>query len=246
MLVKLVKYDFKAMSKIMFPIFLVMIGISLVLGILTKLRMDNSWLFGFIVTCFMVAMIGSGIASIICISNRFNQGLLKNEGYLSFALPVKTSTHIIAKLLNGVIWSVFEGLAVLASVLIVGLIAANSRELLEAYRFVLKMFGLVDKDVIVGLLHAVSLSTLELIAAVCLIYAAYAIAHLFEKHKSLIMGGVILLFIAIRTMLTTDVIFSDAFGFSTNMWLWYLQSLIPIAVYSFITWFILDKRLNLE
>ncbi|MBR0462599.1 MAG: hypothetical protein IJJ00_07800 [Erysipelotrichaceae bacterium] len=246
MLGKLVKYDFKAMSKIMFPIFMVMLGLSLVLGLMLKLRLDNGWVFGFIATAFIVAMIGSGIASIICISNRFNQGLLKNEGYLSFALPVKTGTHIIAKLLNGVIWSVFEGLAVLASICIVGMIAANSKELLEAYRFILKMFGLMDKDVIIGLLHAVSLSTLELIAGVCLIYAAYAIAHLFEKHKSLVMAGVILLFIVLRTMLTTNVIFSDAFGIRPEIWLWYLQSLIPIAVYTFITWFILDKRLNLE
>ena len=249
MLGKLIKYDFKAMSKIMFPVFMVMIGLSLALGILIKLRLDNGWVFGFITTCFIVAMIGSGIATIVCIANRFNQGLLKNEGYLSFALPIKTSTHIIAKLLNGVIWSVLEGLTVLISVLVIGLIIADPQDLIDLYSEILRMLGMIDRDDIIGilrmmgdLLHAVALTTLELVSGVCLIYAAFAIAHLFEKHKALIMGGVILLFIVLRTMFMTDVIFNNHSG----LIIWYLQSIVPIAVYSLITWFILDKRLNLE
>ena len=53
MLGKLVKYDFKAMSKIMFPIFMVMLGLSLVLGLMLKLRLDNGWVFGFVATALL-------------------------------------------------------------------------------------------------------------------------------------------------------------------------------------------------
>lgn len=246
MLVKLVKYDFRAVAKVMIPIYFVMFVLSAVFALLLRIRMDSGIIFTLMSTALSVTMFGSGIGTIFCIASRFNKGLLKNEGYLSFALPVKTSQHILAKLINAVIWSVMEGVAVFACLFIIILITSSSAELMELFRDLMEFFGLIDKDIILGILNFLSIMVTELIASICLIYAGFAVAHLFTRHKTLIMAGFILTVIVLRSTVVSEVLYNNYLDFLDNQLLWYLQSLLPAALYLVLTWFILDRRLNLE
>ena len=246
MLGKLVKYDFKAVAKIMVPIYLVLIVLSTVFALLLRIRLDNGIIFTLLSTALSTTMIGSGIATLFCIGSRFNKGLLKNEGYLSFALPVKTSTHILAKLINAVIWSVTEGAALFVSLFLIIVIASSSADLVQMFREIMDFFGLIDRDVILAILHGLSIMVTELIASICLIYAGFAVAHLFDRHKTLIMAGFILTVIVFRSTIVSEVLYNNYLDFMDNQVLWYLQSLIPAALYLVLTWFILDRKLNLE
>ena len=245
MLGKLVKYDFKATARIMLPVFAVMVSLSAVFAILIRLRVDNGFIFTLLSTALVTTMAGSGIATVVCIANRFYQGLLKNEGYLSFALPVKTSTHIGAKVLNGIIWSVMEGIALAVCLFIMILISASSQQLVELFNDFLEMFHLVDMDVIRGLLNGIGIMMAEMVSSICMIYAAFAVAHLFDKHKGLVIAGFVIIIMTLNSSISMTLIDIN-FDVFTSLWFWYVQALVASAFYLLITWFILDRRLNLE
>ena len=245
MLGKLVKYDFKATARIMLPVFVVMLSLSAIFALMIRLRVENGFIFSLMTTALFTTMAGSGIATVVCIANRFNQGLLKNEGYLSFALPVKTSTHIGAKLLNGVIWSVLETVAVGTSIFVIILITSSSQEIVEVFRELLELFNLVDMDVIVALMKGLSIMACELISSICMIYAAFAVAHLFDKHKSLVIAGFVIIIMTLNSSISTTLIDAN-YEIFASLWFWYVQALVPAFLYLLITWFILDRRLNLE
>jgi hypothetical protein len=245
MLGKLVKYDFKATARIMLPVFVVMLSLSAIFALMIRLRVENGFIFSLLTTALFTTMAGSGIATVVCIANRFNQGLLKNEGYLSFALPVKTSTHIGAKLLNGVIWSILETVAVGTSIFVIILITSSSQEIVELFRELLELFNLVDMDVIVALLKGLSIMACELISSICMIYAGFAVAHLFDKHKSLVIAGFVIIIMTLNSSISTTLIDAN-YEIFASLWFWYVQALVPAFLYLLITWFILDRRLNLE
>ena len=245
MLGKLVKYDFKATARIMLPVFVVMLSLSAVFALMIRLRVENGFIFSLMTTALFTTMAGSGIATVVCIANRFNQGLLKNEGYLSFALPVKTSTHIGAKLLNGVIWSLLETVAVGTSIFIIILITASSQQIVELFQELLELFNLVDMDVIVALLKGLSIMACELISSICMIYAAFAVAHLFDKQKGLVIAGFVIIIMTLDSSISTTLIDAN-YNIFSSLWFWYVQALVPAILYLLITWFILDRRLNLE
>ncbi|NLH62773.1 MAG: hypothetical protein GX478_01100 [Erysipelotrichaceae bacterium] len=81
------------------------------------------------------------------------------------------------------------------------------------------------------------------VSSIVRIYAAISIGHFWADHKVL---GAVLSFIGF-TILEVFVMISFAMtDISMDIWLVYLYDLLWIAVYGLITWYILDRHLNLE
>lgn len=122
MLGKLIKYEFKALYK---KILLCVVGgllISLLTLLLFQLAVASNgnnfmlqlfWSSGMIFTILALAAVG--ILTLVFIIQRFYTNLYKDEGYLSFTLPVTPSEHLWAKLISGVIWTIISALGVIAS-----------------------------------------------------------------------------------------------------------------------------------
>ena len=242
MLGKIIKYDFRAMSKIMVPVYICMLAISVVLAFMIKINIQEGFIFAIFISLFTSIMSASVVITAIFVIKRFVDGLLKNEGYLSFALPVKTSTHILAKVINTLIWVSLEVLAIILSGLIMILILSSVKEIVEGFRNIIRIFGYVDFEFYRDLFNMLFMMGLELISVICYVYAGYAIAHLFEKHKTLIM---IAFFIFVSTFKS---IFVVPFLINSNniLLFTYTDAIISIIVYSLLTWYILDRKLNLE
>ena len=100
-------------------------------------------------------------------------------------------------------------------------------------------------DVIVALLKGLSIMACELISSICMIYAAFAAAHLFDKHKSLVIAGFVIIIMTLDSSISTTLIDAN-YNLFSSLWFWYVQALVPAFLYLLITWFILDRRLNLE
>ena len=103
MLGKLLKYDIKALWKMMLPLILSALGVSVVgtiaLRIMVEMsrssvRMENpfSGLFiaslGMIVFVAVMGLIAFGVISTVFILYRYYKNLFTDEGYLTFTLPV--------------------------------------------------------------------------------------------------------------------------------------------------------------
>ena len=122
---KLLKYDFKAMRRFGFPLLFGIAGAGIVgaLASFVLSRTIESSVEGFglfllitgstmllIMTVVMLAVAFSAITVMIYVN--FYKSLVTDEGYLTFTLPVQAKDIIRAKLLNGVLWMLMVGLAI--------------------------------------------------------------------------------------------------------------------------------------
>ncbi|MBR4462928.1 MAG: hypothetical protein IKS51_10145 [Erysipelotrichaceae bacterium] len=251
MLGKLMKYDFKAMFRSLYPIYVALIVLTLVFSLMVKFHFDQGLLFAIFAFLFIAALNGSIIACVFFVVTRFSHGLLKNEGYLSFALPVSTSTHILAKVINAIIWALIEGLMLCLCLLIMGTVMGSIREVAEFFREVFQAFGLIEKDVLLTVLQVIVFVMLEMIASICLIYAAMAVGHLFSRNQKMIAVAFLVVVCVLRSFLWIGLVnLSDRFTAPTHVFTDDLIMIIPpifcAGLYAALTWFILDRRLNLE
>ena len=250
MLGKLIKYDFKAMFRSLCPIYIALIALTIVFSLMVKFNFDQGLLFSIFAFLFVAALNGSIIACVFLGVTRFSHGLLKNEGYLSFALPVSTATHILAKVINAIIWAFVEGLMLCLCLLIMGIVMGSIREVAVFFKEVLQAFGMIEKDVLLGVLKVIVIVMLEMIASVCLIYAATAVGHLFGRNQKMIAVAFLIIVCIARSFLMMQIFkmtghTAFAYLFVDDLILMALPVIFAI-LYSVLTWFILDRRLNLE
>lgn len=107
MLNKLLKYDFKSLSKILIPVYLV----SLLLAVVTRIANMLAEQFNifsvpssFISAIFIVALIAIPIMTFIFTILKFYQNLIKDEGYLMHTLPVSTNNLILSKTISSTVF----------------------------------------------------------------------------------------------------------------------------------------------
>ena len=246
MLGKLIKYDFKAMCHSMLPIFLATIALTALFSLMVKLNIEEGPVFTIFTFLFMTALFGSMFATVFFAVSRFTKGLLKNEGYLSFSLPVDTATHIAAKVINALIWGMMEGFLLIICFIIMGLFMGSVEDVREFFSEMFRAFGLIEKDVLCAALKVQLYVVLEMISSTCLIYAAFAIAHMFDKYKKLIIVAFFVVVSTLRSSLLNLVMSGIRFEKPFNNIFWYLIPVFFAALYSVITWYILDRKLNLE
>lgn len=246
MLRKLMKYDFLAMSKILFPIYIAMFVMTTIFSLMVKLNFDNGLVFGLCTALYVAAIFTSIFGTIRCAIVRFNSGLLNDEGYLSFSLPVKTSTHIIAKVLNAIVWSIIEGLALFIMGLICALILGSIKEVGDFFYELFRLLKIENMELIISGLRVLLILILGLISSICLVYLAISIGHLVGKHRLIVAIVAIVAITVIRSNVL--VLFVNLNNIVVNNQGWialHIFSIISIALYSIGTWYILDKHLNL-
>jgi len=156
MLKKLLKYEYKSVSRILVPAILGTIALALLTAVLFKISytylppeneviieegvvvgvsITNNILSVILLTLLIFSIIAI-IASVFVIGfillQRYYKNFFGDEGYLTFTLPVKTSAHLTAKLISGVFWMLLGGIGVVISV------------------FVLVVFGTAEKGQIIN------------------------------------------------------------------------------------------------
>lgn len=106
MLKKVMKHEFRAMSKIMLPIFLAELGVAVLsVGLMLFLwpyfaAHPGLYFLGFIIMLLTFLLLGAACIAVPVVSAiRFSRGLFGDEGYLSQSLPVGPHTHINGRML---------------------------------------------------------------------------------------------------------------------------------------------------
>lgn len=107
MLRKLLKYDFKSLSKLLIPVYLVTLLLALVVRIANILA-DKFSIFsvpsGFLNGIFIVVLIAIPIATFIFTIVKFYQNLIKDEGYLMHTLPVSKNSLVLSKTISSIVF----------------------------------------------------------------------------------------------------------------------------------------------
>ncbi|MDO4620799.1 MAG: hypothetical protein Q4B09_09290 [Lachnospiraceae bacterium] len=269
MLINLIKYEMKAMGRILAPIYLLLIAASFLLSMTINSSLeDNSLLamifnrFDFIfVILFFLVTTGTAVVIAVLVIQRFYKNLLGTEGYLMFTLPVTTGQHLISKLVTALIWIALGGIAGGIGGLIIVAMSGDMAEFLEALRTNwTAIAGFVgNNNSVAGTLWILVIVLLGILASLMHVYAAFAIGHLWNNHK--VLGG-ILAYIAIaiaqsflsnRLIDTAQNAFSERSFTSNGLFVTtynplpaILVMLVFFAVYYAITWLLLERKLNLD
>ena len=284
MLGKLMKYDLRSGIRTFALIWIGLAALAAINGLTLRITFDGdiqSELARFIITVLpmvllVVLYVAMGIFMLVFIINRFYKGLLGDEGYLMFTLPVSVSEHIGSKLLTSMIFQIGSfAVAVLSGGLLLAVLApANLREITAAVQDMTDYLAGYPLPAGTGWLIAEFAVYMLIGAAVTIlqIYTAISIGHLAKKNRGwfalLAYVGISIAFSIIMNGCMSLLLQSDAFPNGLLNWEFYLDdagwhvqgvgmmaSALGIYIgldllvgtgFFFATRAILSKRLNLE
>ena len=205
MLRKLLKYDLKSTSRMMWTIILGVIILSILASasftvnirfsggtvagspVFTQILRTVSVLF----TALSVLVIcAASMAVIIMLAYRFYKNFFDNEGYLTFTLPVSTNQKLVSKIISSGVWLLVSFLAMaiaLGIFLLFGTATQGlvNREMLSALRelfMVLK--SCADANSICILMELILMILVSILFNMLLVFLAITIGSILSaKHK---------------------------------------------------------------
>ena len=126
MLGKLIKHEFRATSRIMGPMLLIVLALSVLVRFsITVLENAESSFLNILavlfVLAFAVGIIAVNLMSIIIMIQRFYKNLLGDEGYLMFTLPANVHSIIWSKLIVSIVWFLATGLLMVLVVFVMAI-----------------------------------------------------------------------------------------------------------------------------
>ena len=210
MLAKLLKYDFKAMFKIFLPLWGVLLVVSGINRLCTGAGLDAEQGLGLVnslmVLLYVLLIVAVMVVTTVIIIARFYQGLLKDEGYLMFTIPVKPWQLVASKLISAVVISMLSVLVAIVSVLIIASYQGFFYDLTQVWEVLARMTPNANG---LAILSVVSVFV-GLICAVSQVYASMALGHLAGSHR---VGFAVLAFIVLSMAWSTVGTVIGLFGY---------------------------------
>lgn len=192
MLGKLMKYEFKATSRMLLPINGAMLLFALINRLFMELNffqtgnMAISALATVMAVMYVMVIIAAFVITLIVIIQRFYKNLLTDEGYLMFTLPVKAHSHITSKGIVAFVWYLASFVVCALSIFIL-VVDQNVIDGLSQF-FTVELpryFQLAGGDGIAILFEVLALFLLSFVSGILMIYCSIALGSLFHNHKIL-------------------------------------------------------------
>lgn len=289
MIKKLCKYEFRSIGRTLIPIYIAVIAVSIITAISIAMNVNyaninyssNSvqWaiemnvpyklqqVFTFVMSLtYFAVMVALFVLTFVIILQRFYKGLLCDEGYLMFTLPVKPWQLITSKGITAFVISILSGIVSCISIFIMMIGVAEDRWTLLAQMFsfknwsmffvrlneVIPLWGLYALEIIVYII-------VGSLASLYQVYASMAIGHLAKKNRILMsvvayivismilsfIGGIFGVFSAFTMQNLIYINAGEAFLHALLIFS-IIISIIECVVFFVITERILSKKLNLE
>lgn len=122
MLGKLLKHDFKATGRVMLPMYLLLVIVTILGSVLLGSRLlQREVLMPLAVTlliAYILMLIAIGIITTVYQIVYFYRSLFTTQGYLSFTLPVSPWSLLHSRAIVGFVWNLLGSLSVVASGLV--------------------------------------------------------------------------------------------------------------------------------
>lgn len=183
---KLLKYEMKAISRTMLPIYLLTLVSSVFAGASIGYSSNNasSFLPATGLTAYTILV---GLTFGVCLFVnilRFRDDLFGKKAYSTLTLPVSLPSHIFAKLLASTIWMFFSSVIFIASIIILTIAAGkfNPAFIIEnPQQYIDQITRLNSKD----LALAAAIILTSFISSMMHIYASIAVGYQFHQHPLL-------------------------------------------------------------
>lgn len=194
MLSKLLKQEFRATSRIMLPVYglLLLSGVSAGLLALLSGHYPDSDAMDTVatlaITVYGFVAVGAVLLTMALMVYRFYKNLMTDEGYLMFTLPVSRSQLLWAKLIVSTVWSALTVLLGILSMLLATqvLLGAEGWQAIGDFcRVALSLLG-GDANVFLYFLELLLLALVVCLSFYLRFYAAIATGHSFSNRKLLL------------------------------------------------------------
>ncbi len=263
MLGKLMKYELKATARVFLPLFALIIPMSLLTKIFLNTTADSFEIPRMItMSVYVILIVALFVMTFIVTIQRFYRNLLGDEGYLSFTLPVKTHTHIDAKLLVTLIWVLLSTLIAAISIFILAVDGQTMRKIGELLSQLNPFLAKYGASVWIAFIEGIALVLVSTLCQTAEIYSAITVGNLSSKHK-LIAGigayigfGVVMQTVASIFVSMFKPFFENYFtaanpdfpfpAINFMLLIILLMQLIYLGIFYFLTDWLLSRKLNLE
>ena len=267
MLGKLMKYEWKATWKLLLPMnaFIVLMSILVFIMVQMSFFDSNNHLVEMtgtvIVLTYIFSMFVISIGTIIYLIYRFYTSVYGDEGYLLHTLPMDKHHIIIAKALTSAAWVIINSIVIIFSVLFVFSAQSEVMEMIaEGFEYYIDFMK--DYNAITGFSVVMTLiaSFFSVLARILKIFACASLGQMASNHKLLAsfafyygiylvqqLFEMILLAILGLVYKSADYDVFTLFGTVGTGWEYTLIScIIYCALFYFLTWYRMDKKLNLD
>lgn len=211
MLGKVMKHEMKATWKVLFPLAMVLVGVTLIGMLMMKMQVfetDMGALVGLaMLLLYIIGLIALNVTAFIFLLVRF---------YHSHTLPVTTFSLINGKLLVAVFWDAITTILVYVSafslIVTAGLNLGNEGERIKLGELLQQLGDMIGISIPALFGWAILYSVISAFSAMLMVYASMAIGQLF-RHKvamSIVMYGVLY---AILQIISFVISINSANGF---------------------------------
>lgn len=201
MLGKVMKHEMKATWKVLFPLAMVLVGVTLIGMLMMNMQVfetDMGALVGLaMLLLYIIGLIALSVTAFIFLLVRFYHSMYGAEGYLSHTLPVTTFSLINGKLLVAVFWDAITTILVYVSafslIVTAGLNLGNEGERIKLGELLQQLGDMIGISIPALFGWAILYSVISAFSAMLMVYASMAIGQLF-RHKvamSIVMYGVL-------------------------------------------------------
>lgn len=269
MLGKLMKYEWKATWKLLVPMNIFIVAMSILAYATVQLSFfdsDNELVIitgGLIIITYILSMFVVMVGTVIYLVYRFYTSVYGDEGYLLHTLPVDKHHIIISKSVVSVLWIIINIILIYLSIIF---LFSTQKEFMETlsdgFEWYVDTINRYSSLKISGFSIVMTLiaSFFAMIARVLKITACISLGQLSSNHKVLSAFGIYygiyfvqnmfgtmyyLILQLVRSTLYDDYFYSSAF-FGRSWEFTLISSLIYCVIFYFLTWHVMEKKLNLD
>ena len=177
MLGKLIKYEFKATTRIFLPLFTAVLAMAIITRLTFSLQWEAPRILSMVLSILLI--VAAFVITLILTIQRFYKNFLTNEGYLTLTLPVSTGRLIAGKLIVAMVWT----FACTATAYIAILIMTDLG--IEWHKFVRAIhdIGLLPADLTFFIIEFIALTLASLATGILMICASMSLSMFSNKHR---------------------------------------------------------------
>lgn len=265
MLGKLIKNEYKATARSFLPLYLVLIVVTIVNKIIIEIQdgfeietgLDRVFavLTALLMITYFLTLFAVGVLTMILIIKRFYDNMLKDEGYLSFTLPVTTGQHLFSKVIVSYSWFVLSIIMIIAAILTIEAGSGMWEIITEMFR---QMWEEIKNGQQLEFVSVIILIILAIYNAIMLPYTCFSIGQRFTKHPVLgafltylviymINQAIGLIFLLVLVLGGNDIFVMEQVDVMTYILVYGLViQVVEAIIYTVVTHFMLSRKLNLE
>lgn len=263
MLGKLMKYEWKATWKLLLPMNLLIVIMTFLACITVQVDFFDSDNGMVVFSAMMILLTYMGSMFVVCIGTaiyliyRFYTSTYGDQGYLLHTLPVDKHHIIVSKVLVSAAWIFISMILMFMSVMF--LFAQEGeflQDFVDSFASIIEYWGGSEVTLFVMIMTLIA-TVFHIFARILKITACISLGQLSADHKVLMSFAFYFAFYFVQQIFTMlyyvfiEVLNSASenlnISFFDNSWEGTLiSSIIYSVIFYLVTWYVMDKKLNLE